>query len=92
MSEDTPALLVYQRLLAMYEDSDGSKQAHKEYEDTLMEYTLEVMKAATTVVLEGLDIEDTEVHVVRITERQRTALLASGMLDLYITGKDTTDD
>jgi len=92
MTEDTPTLQLYQLLLRLYTDSVVSKEAHKQFEDTLMEFTLEVMKVTTATLMEELDIRDSEVRVVQITERQRHALLASGTLDLYIRGKDTVDD
>ena len=68
------------------------KQARKGYEEYLMEYTLEIMKAATAVLMDALDLDPADVKIVDITEHQRHALLASGCLDLYIAGKDTTDD
>ncbi len=92
MNEDTPAMQVYQHLLRLYNANTIDMTARKHYETTLMEYTLEITKAATAVLMEALDIDPADVKIVDITERQRHALLASGMLDLYITGKDTLDD
>lgn len=92
MNEDTPAVQLYQLLLCIYADSAVSESARKQYEEILKEYTLEIMQATTATLLKGLDIEDTEVHVVQITEAQRHALIASDTLDLYIAGKDTMDD
>ncbi len=92
MTTDTPAKHMYQHLLKLYNANTIDKQARQGYEEYLMEYTLEIMKAATAVLMEALDIDPTSIQVVDITERQRHALLASGCLDLYITGKDTVDD
>jgi len=92
MKEDTPAMQMHHHLLKLYNANTIDKQARKQYEDYLMEYTLEIMKAATVVLMEALDLDAADIQIVDITERTRQALLASGCLDLYITGKDTIDD
>ncbi len=92
MDNDTPAMRQYMHLCTLYNANTIDKAARQEYADTLMEYTLEIMKAATAVLLEALDLDAADVQIVDITERQRHALIASGCLDLYITGKDTVDD
>lgn len=92
MDAETPAMQVYQHLLRLYNANTIDMTARKEYEETLLEYTLEITKAATVVLMNALDIDAADVQILEITERQRHALIASGMLDLYITGKDTVDD
>jgi len=73
-------------------DHDGNTNEERDtYIDTLKAYTSTVALAATQAFADMMDI-DVDMDMLDLTTEQYTKLEASGMLDLYITGKDTTDD
>ena len=82
---------LHDALIDAYDDNDLSKQAHFEYIELLKQYTSAVALAATRAMAELLGI-DADVSILNLTDEQYAKLEASDMLDVYIDGKDTTDD
>ena len=85
-------MALHAELIALYDTNDMSKQAHAHYLDTLKAYTSAVALAASRAFGELLGIDPDSMTVLDLTGEQYTKLEASGMLDVYIDGKDRTDD
>ncbi len=78
-------------LIYAYDHDDDSNEDRDAFIDTLKQYTSTIALAATQAFADMVDV-DVDMALLDLTTEQYTKLEASGMLDLYITGKDTTDD
>lgn len=73
-------------------DSHATQAECDAFIDTLKQYTSAVAVAATHAFAELVGIDPARVTMLDLTTEQWHKLEASGMLDTYISGKDTTDD
>lgn len=79
-------------LIAQYDSTDMSNQAHDLFIDTLKEYTSIVALASTKAMCAMLGIPTDGIRLLDLTADQYAKLEASGMLSTYIEGKDDIDD
>ncbi len=82
---------LHDQLIEMYDSNDMSKQARTEYSAMLKQYASTVALVATRALMELLGI-DANVELLQLTAKQYGQLEASDMLDVYIDGKEDTDD
>jgi len=85
-------MALYESLMHAYDHDGNTNEERDAFIDTLAEYTHTVALAATHAFAELVGVDPDRVSMLNLTERQYHQLEASGMLDIYITGKDTTDD
>jgi hypothetical protein len=83
---------LYRALIYAYEHDDETNEEHDEYVDTLKAYTTAVVVATTQSVCHMLGVDMDDVQMLALTERQYHRLEESGMLDVYIDGKERLDD
>lgn len=74
-----------------HDDADDNEERDA-YLDTLKQYTSTVALAASKAFAELVGIDSDNVEILQLTTEQYTKLEASGMLDVYIDGKEETDD
>lgn len=83
---------LHDALIEQYASAYEPNRAEIEaYTDALREYTSAVVLAASQAMAEMLGL-DADVSVLQLTDEQYRKLEASDMLDIYIDGKDGTDD
>ncbi len=82
---------LHDALIELYDSNDMSKQARTEYSAMLKQYASTVALVATRALMELLGI-DANVELLQLTAKQYGQLEASDMLDVYIDGKEDTDD
>jgi len=83
---------LHDALIEQYDTNDMSKQAHALFIDTLKQYTSAVIVASTRATCKLLGIDEDNVQMLALTERQYHRLEESGMLERYIEGGEGTDD
>ncbi len=88
-SEDIRAL--HDALIYAYDHDDLDNEQRDTYIDTLKLYANTVALATARTLMEMLGI-DANAELLALTARQYGQLEASDMLELYIDGKDDTDD
>lgn len=79
-------------LLKLYVDGADTIEEYDTYVDMLKLYTTAVMRASTEAVCELMGIDPDRVAMLELTEAQYHRLVESDMIDVYIDGKDETDD
>ena len=85
-------MALHTELIRAYDHDDNTNEERDTYIDTLKEYTTVIALAASQAFGELLGIDPDTMTVLDLTPKQYAKLEASGMLDLYIDGKDRTDD
>jgi len=85
-------MALYESLIEAYDHDSDTNEERDTYIDTLTQYTHAVALAATHAFAELVGVDPDSVSMLDLTTEQYHKLEASGMLDVYITGKDRTDD
>ncbi len=83
---------LHDALIHAYDHDDADSEERDAYIDTLKQYTSAVALAATHAFAQLVGIPSGDIQLVDLTDAQYRKLEASDMLDVYIDGKDSTDD
>ena len=91
---DVPAHVVdlHDALIHAYDHDDETNEERDAFIDTLKQYTTAVVVASTEAVCDLLGIDMENVQMLELTEAQYHKLEESGMLDVYLEGRDGLDD
>ena len=91
---DVPALVLdlHDALIYAYDHDDETNEERDAFIDTLNQYTTAVVAASTRAVCQLLGIDMENVQMLELTEEQYHKLEESGMLDVYMEGRDGLDD